>query len=90
MEQKITFTVAQKEDKVEFIIKDTGIGMTDEQMQKAFTLFHSGKEKKGTGLGLFIAEKVVSQHGGTIHVESTLNRGATFYISLPLGVNQIN
>ncbi|MDY0220138.1 MAG: response regulator [Desulfobacterium sp.] len=86
-EQKISFTVAQKKDMIEFIIKDTGIGMTKGEIQKAFTLFHSGKEKKGTGLGLFIAEKVISQHGGTIQVESTPNQGTTFYISLPLGID---
>ncbi len=83
--QKISFAVAQKENKIEFTIKDTGIGMTEGQIQKAFTLFHSEKEKKGTGLGLFITEKVISQHGGTIQVESTPNLGTTFYIYLPLG-----
>lgn len=89
-EQKISFTVAQKKDMIEFTIKDTGIGMTENEIQKAFTLFHSGKEKKGTGLGLFIAEKIISQHGGTIRAESTPNQGTTFYINLPLGTDPIN
>lgn len=83
----ISFSAAQKNDMVEFIIKDTGIGMSEDEIQKAFTLFHSGKEKKGTGLGLFIAKKVISQHGGTIRVESTPGQGTTFYISLPLGTD---
>jgi signal transduction histidine kinase/FixJ family two-component response regulator len=89
-EQKISFIVVQKENDIEFTIKDTGIGMNEDQIQKAFTLFHSGKEKKGTGLGLFIAEKIISQHGGTIKVESTPNQGTTFNISLPIGTDNIN
>lgn len=89
-EQKVSFTVVQNQNNIEFIIQDTGIGMTEGEIQKAFTLFHSGKEKKGTGLGLFIAQKVISQHEGTIQVKSTPNQGSTFYISLPIGINQTN
>ena len=85
--QRISLGITQNNDRIEFTITDTGIGMTEIEIEKAFTLFHSGKEKKGTGLGLFIADKVVSQHEGAIQVESTPNQGTTFTISLPLGTN---
>lgn len=87
LHQRISLAITRNNDRIEFTITDTGIGMTDMEIKKAFTLFHSGKEKKGTGLGLFIADKVVSQHGGTIQVESTPNQGTTFTISLPLEIN---
>ncbi len=85
--QRISLGITQNNDQIEFTIKDTGIGMTDTEIEKAFTLFHSGKEKKGTGLGLFIADKVVSQHQGTIQVASTPNQGTTFSIRLPIGID---
>ncbi len=80
----ITFRVGQKKDQIEFAISDTGIGMTGQEIKQAFTLFHSGKGKKGTGLGLFITDKVIAQHQGTIEVTSTPNMGSSFSICLPL------
>jgi signal transduction histidine kinase/FixJ family two-component response regulator len=80
----IIFTVRRKNDEIEFVISDTGIGMTAQEIKQAFTLFHSGKGKKGTGLGLFIADKVIAQHQGTIDVTSEPNKGTRFSIRLPL------
>jgi len=80
----IGFTIRQKNNEVEFVISDTGIGMNKDEIKQAFTLFHSGKGKKGTGLGLFIAEKIITQHMGTIKAKSEPGKGSTFYISLPL------
>ena len=48
-----------------------------------FTLFFSTKGSKGTGLGLFITEKIVRQHGGTITVDSAVGRGSRFGIIIP-------
>jgi PAS domain S-box-containing protein len=67
-----------------FEIEDDGIGMDRETREKVFTLFFSSKGIKGTGLGLFIANKIVDRHGGTIEVESEPGRGARFLIRLPL------
>ncbi|MBI9089316.1 MAG: response regulator [Desulfobacterium sp.] len=80
----ITFSIRQKNDQIEFAISDTGIGMTCQEIKQAFTLFHSGKGKKGTGLGLFIADKVIAQHQGTIDVTSAPNKGSIFFVRLPL------
>jgi PAS domain S-box-containing protein len=67
-----------------FEIEDDGIGMDRETREKVFTLFFSSKGIKGTGLGLFIANKIVDRHGGSIEVESEPGRGARFLIRLPL------
>jgi signal transduction histidine kinase len=48
-----------------------------------FSLFFSSKGSKGTGLGLYIANDVVHQHGGQIHVDSTPGEGTEFRVVLP-------
>jgi signal transduction histidine kinase/response regulator of citrate/malate metabolism len=70
-------------DKICFIITDNGMGMDQETKEKMFTLFFTSKGSQGTGLGLFIANRVIRQHGGTISVESELKKGSKFHICLP-------
>ena len=77
-------TKYNKGDKhVEILVKDTGEGMSDEQMQKLFDPFFSTKEK-GTGLGLAICRNIVDLHKGRIEVESALGQGTTFTVRLPV------
>lgn len=64
---------------------DTGPGMSQQVMQKIFTPFFTTKAQ-GTGLGLAICHKLVSQHGGNLHVESEVGRGTVFYVELPAAV----
>lgn len=66
-----------------FIIKDNGMGMDQETKEKMFTLFFTSKGSQGTGLGLFIANRVICQHGGIIEVESEPEKGSCFKITLP-------
>ena len=80
---KIIFSVKPEKDNTVFKISDNGTGMDRETRESLFTLFFSSKGNKGTGLGLFIADKIVAQHGGKIMVESTLDRGSTFTITIP-------
>ncbi len=70
-------------DRICFIIQDNGMGMERETREKMFTLFFTSKGSQGTGLGLFIANRVIQQHGGTIKVESELQKGTRFTICLP-------
>ena len=70
-------------DRICFIITDNGMGMDQETKEKMFTLFFTSKGSQGTGLGLFIANRVIRQHGGTISVESELKQGSKFHICLP-------
>ena len=62
---------------------DTGMGMTEEGMQRAFTVYYSTKAD-GTGLGLPMVRRIIERHGGRIQIESRPNEGATFVIELPL------
>ena len=81
---RIVFRVQQDEKQIIFEIKDNGIGMDRETRESLFTLFFSSKGNKGTGLGLFIANKVIDQHGGKITVDSTPGKGSSFRITLPM------
>ncbi len=74
---------SQDDDQICLSIKDNGVGMNKRTKDSLFTLFASSKGAKGTGLGLFIANHVVAQHGGTIDVTSRLKRGTSFEICLP-------
>jgi PAS domain S-box-containing protein len=66
-----------------FLVTDNGIGMDRETREKAFSLFFSSKGAGGTGLGLFIANKIVLSHNGSITVESEEGKGSRFCIELP-------
>ena len=79
----ITFAVRQDQDTIIFDVFDDGIGMDQETQESLFSLFFSSKGSKGTGLGLFISNKIIEQHGGTIKVTSTPGQGSHFSIMLP-------
>jgi signal transduction histidine kinase len=80
---KIVFGVRKHKDKIIFEISDNGIGMDSETQEKLFTPFFSTKESKGTGLGLFISNAIIEQHGGEIIVKSTPGQGTLFRIGIP-------
>lgn len=81
----ITFRVRGEAKAVVFEILDDGIGMDAETKQKLFDLFFSSKGAHGTGLGLFVTQKIVEQHGGRIEVRSTQGQGSLFRIAIPRG-----
>ena len=64
-------------------IKDNGSGISQDQINKIFDLYYTNK-KDGNGIGLSIAQKIISQHNGSISVSSKENKGTTFKIILPL------
>jgi signal transduction histidine kinase len=80
---KVVFSLRRKKDRLEFDILDNGIGMDPATQEKLFTPFFSSKGDKGTGLGLFIANKIVEQHGGRIDVTSAPGRGSLFRVIIP-------
>ncbi len=80
---KIVFSVKPDDKQIVFEIRDDGTGMDRETRESLFTLFFSSKGNKGTGLGLFIANKVIEQHGGKIKLDSKPNRGSRFRITIP-------
>jgi signal transduction histidine kinase len=80
---ELRFCVWAQGDKIKFSVSDTGIGMDEETISRLFTVFFSSKGRKGTGLGLFIANKIVEQHGGRIDVSSKTGQGSCFTITIP-------
>jgi two-component system NtrC family sensor kinase len=65
-------------------VRDTGVGMPETDVQKAFQPFFTTKEVgKGTGLGLFLSRETVQAHGGTLSLMSEQGRGTTVTITLP-------
>lgn len=76
---------------LEIIVKDTGIGIPKEQLHKVFDRYFQAKNhleglKEGTGLGLALTKELVKLLGGTISVESTLNKGSVFIIKVPITI----
>lgn len=63
-------------------ITDTGVGMSSEAVDRAFTAFSSSK-KGGSGLGLALSRRIIRQHGGTIQLESEPGKGTNVIIRLP-------
>ena len=71
-------------DRVIITITDTGTGMSPEVKSRLFNPFFTTKGKAGTGMGLAVSFGIVRRHDGSIEVDSEINRGTTFRISLPL------
>ncbi|HXV22357.1 MAG TPA: ATP-binding protein [Desulfuromonadales bacterium] len=66
-------------------VRDTGCGVSPENLKKIFDPFFTTKGSSGTGLGLSISYGIIHNHGGTIEVESTVGKGTVFTIRLPAG-----
>jgi PAS domain S-box-containing protein len=82
----------EAEEQYAFSISDSGDGIPPEALDHIFEPFFTTKPSgKGTGLGLFIAQRIVQQHNGRIWAENNINGGATFTVVLPRKIkNQIN
>jgi signal transduction histidine kinase len=70
-------------DLLHVIVRDNGPGIPPDAMKNLFSPFVSSKGARGTGLGLPVSQKIVTEHGGDIHVESTPDVGSTFLLEWP-------
>jgi PAS domain S-box-containing protein len=84
----IRVSISEEKDSITVAIKDSGVGVAPEDIDKLFEKFnrihnHLSDHVGGTGLGLYWAKKIVDLHGGIIKVTSVLGKGSTFSVCLP-------
>ena len=80
---RVTIAARRKSDTVEFHVADEGVGIPEPERERIFRKFYSDPERGGTGLGLFIAQGLVTAMGGRIRVESAEGEGSRFAFELP-------
>jgi len=82
---RLRLSLDREDSHVRLGVSDTGHGMPEEIRSKIFEPFFTTKDfGKGTGLGLTVVKGIVEEHGGTIAVESAVDKGTTFWIRLPI------
>lgn len=80
----LTVISSLKGERVHIQISDTGIGMSDKQVHKLGEPYYSTKGSKGTGLGLMVSFGIIRAMKGTVHIESEVGKGTTFFLTFPL------
>ncbi|MEU8632479.1 SpoIIE family protein phosphatase [Amycolatopsis sp. NPDC048633] len=89
-EGAITVAVRADHDQAVVTVEDTGIGVPEDELPRLFQRFHRienvrARSTEGSGIGLALAQEIVSMHGGTITADSVAGEGSTFTILLPFG-----
>lgn len=84
--KNILIKTQKRGDKIRISVSDSGIGLTEEQIQRIFERFYRVEDKKymtsGLGMGLYISSEIITAHNGTISVKSEPGKGSTFYFEL--------
>ena len=89
-EGAISVALFQLDDHVELHVRDTGVGIPPQELPRLFDRFHRvenarSRTHEGSGIGLALVQELVKLHGGAVRVESAIDKGSTFIVSLPLG-----
>jgi len=83
---KIEIGGSEKNGQTIYYVKDNGVGFSAKDSEKLFSFFqrlHPLEEFEGCGIGLVITKRIIEKHGGQVWAEGKLNKGATFFFSLP-------
>ena len=91
-EGSVEVSCAVEGDRLVFKVRDSGIGISAEEVPKLFTKFHRGTstytyDYEGVGIGLYLTKLIVDQHGGHVDVKSQAGEGSTFTVYLPLNAS---
>ncbi len=91
---EIAVSLRQMDSQVELEVRDTGTGIPADEIPRLFDRFHRvegarGRSFEGSGIGLALVRELVKQHGGVIRVESELDRGSAFIVSIPQGSSHL-
>ena len=86
----IHIVASGSDDVVEFVVRDTGVGIDKEVVDKLFKIQHKvsspgTNNERGTGLGLILCKEFIERHGGRIWLTSEVGKGSAFYFTLPYG-----
>jgi signal transduction histidine kinase len=77
-------------DQIRVEVRDNGIGIAENDLNRIFSMFESNKGNRGTGLGLPVSLKIAKEHGGTIELRSEVGSGTIFELVLPIKPNLSN
>src|SRR5262245_52491133 len=88
LEGEIALSLKAVDDAVELQVRDTGVGIPDDQHEKVFERFHriertSARTHEGAGIGLALVQELVKLHGGSVRVKSAAGVGSTFTVTIP-------
>ncbi|MGB6256619.1 MAG: sigma 54-interacting transcriptional regulator [Candidatus Sulfotelmatobacter sp.] len=89
-EGEVALTLKNVDGVVELQVRDTGVGIPEEHLQRVFERFHRiegvhARTYEGTGIGLALVQELVKLHGGSVRVESALGQGSTFTVTIASG-----
>ncbi len=89
--KEVYLEVGQKNNIINVSVKDTGIGIAKQSLEKVFDKYHRIEEHalhfQGLGIGLFISFEIIQRHNGKLWAESEPGKGSTFYFSLPVNAS---
>ena len=89
-EGEVALTLKNVDGVVELQVRDTGVGIPEEHLERVFERFHRiegvhARTYEGTGIGLALVQELVKLHGGSVRVESALGQGSTFTVTIASG-----
>jgi len=91
----ITIKIKEVDNKIQLSVSDTGVGIPANHIEKIFDRFHrveniQGRSPEGTGIGLAMVKELVRMHQGSITVDSEVNKGSTFIVTIPSGKEHLS